>query len=161
MRAWIQLLLCLSLAALTGCQAAFYGTAQDFNKISVGMSKAEAIQKLGEPASTAAFPGGEYLTYRRMAAVVSDWPKDYFVKVIDDKVVSFGRKGDFDSTKNATVDLNVRSATTSTVTTTDRDKSSAVPSSKLAELEQLFKLKQQGAISDDEYQAQKAKLLAN
>lgn len=97
------------LVALTGCQAAMYGTATQLNQISTGMPKTEVISRLGPPNSTAAYEGGEYLTYRWMEAVATAWPQDYFVFLVDGRVSSFGRKGDFNSVKDPTIGVNIKS----------------------------------------------------
>ena len=34
---------------LTGCQAMIYGTASDFERVSLGMTKAQVIEVLGSP----------------------------------------------------------------------------------------------------------------
>ena len=97
----------LILVILCGCQAMIYGTAKSMNRLSVGMDKDEVIQRLGMPDSTAAFQGGEYLNYKLMDGVISDWPKEYFVKIEEGKVTSFGRKGDFGSTQSPTMNVNL------------------------------------------------------
>ncbi len=71
------------------------------NRISVGMNKAEVIQTLGEPNSSAAQGNTEYFKY-----LMDNWPlapKPCFVRFIDGKVESYGNLGDFDSTKDPTI----------------------------------------------------------
>jgi hypothetical protein len=133
-----------------------YGTAKDFNQISVGMSRTEVIQVLGQPSSIAASAAGEYLIYRKMDAVISDWPKDYFVKIENGKVSSYGKKGDFNSTKDPTVDINVKKDVTITEHSNHESNNNQ---SKLDQIEKLYKLKQSGALTEEEYQTQKEVLL--
>jgi hypothetical protein len=80
--------------ALTGCQAMVYGTAADFEKLSIGMDKAQVVQALGQPVAVAAdgAKGEEYLTYKRMNHAVSAWPRDYQVTLVGGKVVRYGEK---------------------------------------------------------------------
>lgn len=80
--------------ALTGCQAMVYGTATDFEKLSIGMEKAQVIQALGQPVSVGANGANreEYLTYKRMNHAISAWPRDYQVTLVDGKVAKYGEK---------------------------------------------------------------------
>ena len=86
----------LALVALTGCQAAIYGTAADFEKISLGMTKAEVIRILGSPVSVSADAdkGEEQLIYKRMKHAISAWPRTYSVVLRDGKVVRYGEQYD-------------------------------------------------------------------
>jgi len=80
---------------LSGCQAIIYGTASDFNKISLGATKAEVIQQsLGNPISTSADAdkGEEVLIYKRMKHAISEWPRTYSVILRDGKVVKYGEQ---------------------------------------------------------------------
>ena len=88
------LLAALFAAALTsGCQAMMYGTGSDLNRISLGMSKAEVVQHLGEPTSVGADAktGEEYLDYRKMSRTLEWSPSTYRVILRDGKVASFGQ----------------------------------------------------------------------
>jgi hypothetical protein len=78
------------------------------------MTKQEVIQKLGRPVSTSAQSGVEYLNYRFAETSDDDFIGNYspyYVRIVDGKVESYGRLGDFDSTKvpesKTTVDLNI------------------------------------------------------
>lgn len=94
---------------LIGC-----ATAHKMNNISLGMTKQEVIQKLGRPVSTSAQSGVEYLNYR-FAETDDDYfdgnYSPYYVRIVEGKVESYGRLGDFDSTQapesKTTVDLNI------------------------------------------------------
>ena len=70
---------------------------------------------MGQPASTRANEGVEYMIYKfrdhlQLDPIRATWDKeDYFVRLKDGKVVSYGKVGDFDSTKpdQRRIDLNV------------------------------------------------------
>ena len=81
---------------LAGCQAIIYGTASDFEKISLGMTKSQVIQILGSPVSVSADGDRqeEYLIYKRMKHAVSDWPRTYSVTLREGKVVKYGEQYD-------------------------------------------------------------------
>jgi hypothetical protein len=90
------------------------------NNLSVGMSKAEVVQILGTPESTSATRGVEFLTYSLReriarpdeASVPVSILGKYFVKLVDGTVESYGRLGDFDSTKpfetKHEIDVNIK-----------------------------------------------------
>ena len=79
---------------LAGCQAMMYGTAEDFRKLSLGMTKAEVTRTIGEPASTSADArtGEEVLIYRRMPQTVGWLPFNYEVVLKDGRVVRYGQR---------------------------------------------------------------------
>ena len=79
---------------LAGCQAIVYGTASDFEKISLGMSKAQVIETLGSPVSISADGDKEeeYLIYKRMKHAISEWPRTYSVTLRRGKVVKYGEQ---------------------------------------------------------------------
>ena len=83
-----------ALILLAGCQAIVYGTASDFEKISLGMSKPQVIQVLGSPVSVSADgdKGEEQLIYKRMKHAISEWPRTYSVTLRDGKVVKYGEQ---------------------------------------------------------------------
>lgn len=90
----IKKLAVVSLISLTGCQAIVYGTASDFEKLSLGMSKAQVIQTLGSPVSVSADgdKGEEELIFKRMKHAISAWPRTYSVTLRDGKVVKYGEQ---------------------------------------------------------------------
>jgi hypothetical protein len=100
---------CMLIIVLIGCS-----TAHKMNLISLGMTKAEVIKQLGRPVSVSAQSGVEYLNYRFAETGDDDFYGNYtpyYVRIVDGKVESYGRLGDFDSTKIAenksTIDLNI------------------------------------------------------
>jgi len=99
---------CLSFALLeSGCIA----SSKKMNLLSIGMTKAEVISKLGTPSSSRAIKGTEYLVYNLAPAeaifVDENHLPEYFVRIIDGKVDAYGKAGDFDSVKDKTPTLNV------------------------------------------------------
>jgi len=98
--------------ALSACAAT-----PKMNRLSIGMTKAEVVAVMErEPDSTSARSGVEYLTYNLWRDFWDRRPGDYsdrfFVRLISGKVESYGRIGDFDSTKvpetKQTIDLNIK-----------------------------------------------------
>ena len=84
------------------------------------MSKPEVVHILGTPESTRATRGVEFLVYRLRERIAKPGEaiapigidEKYFVKLVDGKVESFGRLGDFDSIKpfetKHEIDVNVK-----------------------------------------------------
>lgn len=102
----------LAAVLMAGC-----ATAGKMNRVSLGMTKANVISQLGSPASTSAEEGVEYLTYHFYTTdndALRSTTTPYFVKIVEGKVVSYGKFGDFGSAARAetksTVDLNVTTA---------------------------------------------------
>ena len=94
---------------LAGCVT----TSDSMAELSVGMSKSEVIKLLGKPDSVSAQSGVEYLTYTlrtETSFTRNTWgyQSQYFVRLIGGKVESYGRVGDFDSTKDPTLNLNIK-----------------------------------------------------
>ena len=78
------------------------------------MTKSEVCSALGVPTSSAS-PGGGVeilrygLTTREDPRLVSGLvTSEYFVRLVNGKVESYGRMGDFDSTKDPTWNINVK-----------------------------------------------------
>lgn len=96
-----------------------YGCASTpkMNRLSVGLTKTEVISVMGrEPDSSSAKGDVEYLTYLLWRDFWDRRPGDYsdrfFVRLIGGKVESYGKNGDFDSTKvpetKQTIDINIK-----------------------------------------------------
>jgi hypothetical protein len=99
---------------LCGCESATHWSKRpDFTKIHIGMSQTEVIQAFGKPEDMSAQGKVVYLTYTWTPWYDhngADGNKEYyFVRLIDNKVESFGKRGDFDSTKppEQTINVNV------------------------------------------------------
>ena len=90
----IKKLAAIAVLLLSGCQAVVYGTASDFDKVAIGMSKQQVIQTLGSPVSVSADgdKSEEYLIYKRMKHAVSAWPRTYSVTLRGGKVVKYGEQ---------------------------------------------------------------------
>ncbi len=88
-----------------------WGKRPDFSGISIGMSQQEVIGALGKPDDMAAKDGTVYLNY-----IYTPWydhngadgsAEHYYVRLINNKVDSYGRRGDFDSTQDPEQTINV------------------------------------------------------
>lgn len=82
------------------------------NRLSVGMTKQEVIKVMGSPASSAAPGGGEeILRYELSANSTAAYYgicQEYFVRLLNGVVHSYGKMGDFNSSKDPTLNLNIR-----------------------------------------------------
>ena len=99
------LLLSALILTLAGCT----GTSAKLNRVALGMTKAEVVRAIGRPDTISAKGNTEYLIYLwgRPKELVGD-PNEYFVRLKDGRVDSYGAKGDFDSAKDPTINLNLR-----------------------------------------------------
>jgi outer membrane protein assembly factor BamE (lipoprotein component of BamABCDE complex) len=90
----IKIIAVVAAGFLTGCQAMVYGTASDFEKLSLGMTKEQVIQTLGSPVSVSADGDKreEYLIYKRMKHAISEWPRTYSVTLRGGTVVKYGEQ---------------------------------------------------------------------
>jgi len=104
---------------LAGCA----GTENRVNEISLGMSKAQVIQVLGQPKSTRASAGVEYLVYELKESIDASscaaWSLllvpvecmrkkiEYFVQFKQGVATAYGEIGDFDSTQDPEQTINV------------------------------------------------------
>ena len=76
-------------------------TARRMNRLSIGMTKQEVISVMGQPVSTAAYGNTELLRYS-LSTPDQVWhgiEEEYFVRLVDGKVESYGMAGDFDSAR--------------------------------------------------------------
>lgn len=100
----LVVLLCLG---LVGCET----MAQKINSVELGMSKKGVINIMGEPISTSATEGTEFLHYSLWqygdSLGISGKYVPYFVSIKNGKVISFGREGDFDTAPASNINLNV------------------------------------------------------
>jgi hypothetical protein len=81
------------------------------NLVSTGMTKAEVVSVMGQPDSTAAKDGVEYMNYR-LATSALDFDgsdtSDYFVRFVNGRVDAFGHKGDFDTASEPTKRVEIK-----------------------------------------------------
>jgi hypothetical protein len=96
---------------LVGCT----GTTAKLNKVSIGMTKSEVVRQIGRPDSVSAKGSAEYLIYywatpKQIFADENNLP-EYYIRLVDGKVESYGKMGDFDSAQvpetKTTIDLNI------------------------------------------------------
>ena len=151
MKSIFVLLLCLGLC---GCMT----MATKINSISLGMSKEEVIKKMGDPVSTSAQENTEYLSYLlgESSDGIIGYPIPYYVCLREGQVISYGRKGDFDSTKDPTQVIkimgDIKSNEKINVQTNNNDELTN-------KLKTLNKLLTDGLITKNEFDEQKKKLL--
>jgi hypothetical protein len=112
------LLLLATIGLAFGCAT----SSKKMNSLSIGMTKEQVVALVGEPKSTRAIDGTEYLMYHLAEGVevkrdflgngyLNHKRGDYFVRIRNGKVDAYGHVGDFDSTKipetKQTIDLNI------------------------------------------------------
>jgi len=137
----------LAAIILFGC-----ATAHKINSVQLGMSKDEVVSTIGEPTSVSAKDGTEYLNYRFSETddhAFYGVTTPYYVRLVDGKVDSYGRTGDFDSTQKPTVRVE-----------TDENIKVHDNGDLYTELKKLKELRDEGILSEEEYQVQKKKVLA-
>ena len=90
---------------VSGCAA----TVPNLNGISLGITKQDVIKVLGNPNNVSAKNNVEYLKYNcggstffaaEPGCVAPGGHGEWFVRIVDGKVESYGKVGDFDSTKD-------------------------------------------------------------
>jgi len=157
----------LATLLLAGCE-----TSTALNKIHIGMSKMEVQSLLGTPDSTSAQANVEYMTYYLSSDAGYGRDQPYMVRLVNGNVESFGRFAQLFDLYNRPVtnatpgqpnfpQLGLTSAAASLANIPPPG--SPGPAAKpdlVAELARLKELRDQGALTDDEFQKAKAKLLA-
>jgi len=131
---------------LIGC-----ATSGVINGVNMGMTKDEVIKVMGNPVSVSAKEGTEYLNYKLSETnddAFMGWTRPYYVRLINGKVDSYGRSGDFDSTQKPTLKIE-----------TDENIKVQGSGDLYTELRKLKELRDEGILTEDEYQAQKEKVL--
>lgn len=97
-----QFLSILCVALLAGC-VVIPSKQISFNDIKIGMPKEEAVKILGKPGRVSAKGNVEHLYYNESAfyigvfgvGKVRDRDREYEMRLVDDKVVSFGEVGEY------------------------------------------------------------------
>jgi Short C-terminal domain/SmpA / OmlA family len=150
---------------LAGCQ-----TSEALNNVHIGMTKAEVLSLLGTPDSTSAQANVEYMTYYLTSDAGYGRDQPYMVRLVNGKVESFGRFAQLFDLYNRPVtnatpgqpgfpQLGIAAASVSPSGTTEV--TADLPRTDLAaQLAMLKQLRDQGALTDDEFAKAKAKLLA-
>lgn len=142
-----SLVVCIAMSACA--------TAEKIGSVRLGMTKQEVIAVMGPPASVSAQGRSEYLNYALSETddqAFSGVTRPYYVRLIDGRVDSYGRTGDFDSTKTPTVRLESDQAVKQDVRIKDSG-------DLYTDLNKLKELKDSGVITEEEFQAQKKRLL--
>ena len=93
MKSFRLVLISLSVIFLLGCAA----SSKKMNQLNLGMTKQEVIEAIGQPNSSSAIQNQEYLRYRLNPGEFS--PNEYYVKLLDGKVVAYGKRGDYNMPK--------------------------------------------------------------
>jgi outer membrane protein assembly factor BamE (lipoprotein component of BamABCDE complex) len=140
-----HLLFALMMLLLIGC-----ATSHKINSVQLGMTKEEVVAAIGNPVSVSAKDGTEYLNYQFSETDDQAFygiTTPYYVRLVNEIVDSYGRMGDFDSTQNPTIKI-------------ESDSKIKTEGDLYTELKKLKELKDEGILTEDEYQAQKQKLLA-
>jgi len=146
----MRILISLIFAAiLVGCATS--SSSSKLNAVQLGMSKTEVIAVMGDPASVSAKGETVYLNY-----ALSETGDDaflgittpYYVRLVNGKVDSYGRTGDFDSTQPDTVKI-----------ITDENIKVDEEADLYTELHKLKQLHDEGILSDSEYEALKQKAI--
>ena len=104
-------ILALAVLLLVGCAT----SSTKLNTVSLGMTKQQVIEAMGQPQSTRATSGSEYMIYRLTDAspllfVVGHYLEreaDYYVRLAGGRVDAYGKVGDFDSTHPQKYDVNI------------------------------------------------------
>lgn len=138
------------LIVASGC-----ATANKISKVKIGMTRAEVISTIGKPASVSAKGKMEYLNYSLSETGDQAFygiTTHYYVRLIDGRVESYGRLGDFDSTKPASIRVESDQRIQQDVRTKDSE-------DLYSELMKLKELKSNGTLSDSEYEEQKKRVL--
>jgi hypothetical protein len=163
----------LVVALLAGVLFAGCETSARLNSIRIGMSKDEVTSILGTPDSTSAQANVEYMTYYLAADSGYGRDQPYMVRLVAGKVESFGRFAQL-------FDLYNRPVTNALPGQPDFPQSTFNPANPLlvgpgslgpdnpsrptdlaTELTRLKALKDQGVLTDEEFQKAKAKLLSS
>ena len=119
------------------------------------MTPQEVVAIMGQPHQTSAKDGCVYYIYH---ALVLDaiWCHDeyHYVRFINNRVDSYGKQGDFDSTKDNRIKVSIDNTTT-TRTITDENEGDE----SWNKLQQLKKMRDSGLITDEEFQNKKKEII--
>jgi hypothetical protein len=146
----------MKLAAVVGSILgfAFAGCSTNASKLSdvrIGMTKPEIVGLLGEPHATTAQANTEYLTYY-LSQDPSVRDQLYMVRIVDHKVESFGRFLPLLEVYNRPINGGSPLALGALMPFT-------VNTDIVTQLQQLKALKDQGVLTDEEFQRAKQRLL--
>lgn len=94
-----------ALVIVTLCMVGCVSAAKKLNGVSMGMSKLQVIDVMGDPDSTKAQNGKEFLVYMLASNARSDLiakMEEYWVVLDQGRVVSYGKAGDFGTAQDPT-----------------------------------------------------------
>jgi hypothetical protein len=164
--------LSLAFALLVGALLAGCESSAKLNDIHIGMSKEQVQSILGTPDSTSAQANVEYMTYYLTADAGYGRDQPYMVRLVAGKVESFGRFAQLFDLYNRPVTNALPGQPDFPQSTFNpanpmlmgpgsvRPDSPGAPTDLASELTRLKALKDQGVLTDEEFQKAKAKLLA-
>jgi len=121
------------------------------------MPKEEALKIMGKPVSASATKECEYLNYRLAETSDDDFygrTTPYYIRIIDGKVESYGRVGDFDSTKTPTVKVQTEESIKQDAKINIKDEGGMY-----TELKKLKELRDEGIITKREFDREKKEIL--
>ncbi|HKM55220.1 MAG TPA: SHOCT domain-containing protein [Isosphaeraceae bacterium] len=154
---------CLILAALlVGC-----ATSDKLNYVHIGMTKDQVVAVLGTPDSTSAQANVEYLTYYLTAESGYGRDQPYMIRLVNAKVESFGRFAQLFDLYNRPVtsatpgDPNFPALGISAATGVALPAVQAGVPDLAGEIQRLKALRDSGALTDEEFQKAKAKVLGD
>jgi Short C-terminal domain/SmpA / OmlA family len=150
----------LLLAALfTGCTT----TAEKLNDLRIGMTKDQVVAILGQPDSTSAQANIEYMTYYLSNDSSYGRDQPYMVRLVEGKVESFGRFLQLFDIYNRPVGGNGMGQMITPLGSTSTPLTAVRPNAPdlAMSLARLKALKDQGALTDEEFQKAKDKLLSD
>lgn len=130
-------------------------TSHKISQVRLGMTKQEVIAAMGQPVSTSAQGIAEYLNYALSETRgEAEWgrTRPYYIRLVNGRVESYGRTGDFDSTKTPTVRIETDEKIKQDIKIKDSG-------DLYIELKKLKELKDSGIITEEEFTIQKKKLL--
>jgi hypothetical protein len=139
----------IAVIVIAGCANV---TAFKMSKVSLGMSRKEAIKIMGKPFSSSAQDNFEYLYYALTETTEEanrGWTRPYYIRLLDGRVESFGRTTVFDGMMPPLIENGQ---------TISENKQSQT-SSLYAELKELKKLRDDDIINQQEFEALKKKVL--
>lgn len=137
---------------LIGC-----ATAHKISSVQIGMTKEEVIKAVGKPASTSAKGNTEYLNYSLSETDDQAFygiTVPYYVRLVNGRVDSYGRLGDFDSTQKPTLKIEADEKIQ-----TQSDVKVKGEKDLYSELMKLKQLRDEGLLTQEEFDREKKELL--
>ena len=133
----------------------------NFSLISIGMTKEQVKTCLGEPIRVAVQGATEYFEYDAWDSVgqLKINIRSLFVRFINGKVESYGKKGDFDSTKDPTQKILIQDKKDITTHATQDVKVDAHDFDLEKELKKLDGMVRSGLISQEEWAVLRKKVM--